>query len=78
VEGTPRGRLRRWRHPGSIVDGVHGLLLADPEDLTAFAETVARVVADEDLGARLGGAAIDRLREEFLGDRHLNQYVDLF
>lgn len=61
-----------------IVDGVHGLLLADPEDLTAFAETVARVVADQDLGARLGRAAIDRVREEFLGDRHLNQYVDLF
>jgi trehalose synthase len=61
-----------------IVDGVHGLLLDDPEDLAAFARSVARVVADEELGARLGGAAAQRVREEFLGDRHLSQYVDLF
>lgn len=61
-----------------IVDGVHGLLLQDPEDLTVFAETVAQVVADEELGARLGEAASQRVRDEFLGDRHLSQYVDLF
>jgi trehalose synthase len=61
-----------------IVDGVHGLLLEDPQDLSAFARTVVRVLTDDDLAARLGNAAYDRVREEFLGDRHLNQYVDLF
>jgi trehalose synthase len=61
-----------------IVHGVHGLLLKDPEDLTAFARAVARMVGDGDLAARLGDAAAERVRQEFLGDRHLGQYVDLF
>ena len=61
-----------------IIDGVHGLLLEDPEDLATFAATVARVVDDAHLGVRLGESAAERVREEFLGDRHLSQYVDLF
>jgi trehalose synthase len=61
-----------------IVDEVNGLLLHDPGDLEAFATAVARVVADDDLGERLGAAAAERVRDEFLGDRHLGQYVDLF
>jgi trehalose synthase len=61
-----------------IVDGREGMLLADPQDLSNFARTVARVVADVELGARLGLAARERVRDEFLGDRHLTQYLDLF
>ena len=61
-----------------IVDGESGLLLDDPEDLDAFAETLAGLLDDEDQVRRLGEAARERVREVFLGDRHLIQYVDLF
>ena len=61
-----------------ITDGQHGLLLDDPEDLETFGNLVADVLADGDLAARLGEAARERVRDEFLGDRHLIQYVELF
>jgi len=61
-----------------IVDGVSGLLLDDPADLGAFGDALASVLADEALAARLGGAAHERVRDHYLGDRHLMQYVDLF
>ena len=61
-----------------IVDGESGLLLDDPSDLDAFASTLVSLLHDEDQVRRLGDAARERVRAEFLGDRHLVQYVDLF
>ena len=61
-----------------IVDGVNGLLLADPTDLDGFAELVARVLTDDDLARRLGDAAGQRVRAQYLADRHLIQYAQLF
>jgi trehalose synthase len=61
-----------------IVDGESGLLLADPTDLDAFADLLVRVLADDALAARLGTSARERVRDRFLGDRHLIQYVELF
>lgn len=61
-----------------IVDGVSGLLLGDPADLRGMAQAVARVLRDEELANRLGAGARTRVREQFLGDRHLIQYADLF
>jgi trehalose synthase len=61
-----------------IVDGENGLLLADPADLDAFGKAVASVLTDVDLAARLGEGAHERVRNRYLGDRHLMQYVDLF
>jgi trehalose synthase len=61
-----------------IVDGESGLLLADPADLDAFGKAVSSVLSDEDLAARLGEGARERVRNRYLGDRHLMQYVDLF
>jgi trehalose synthase len=61
-----------------IVDGESGLLLPDPADLDTFAELVRALVTDAELAERLGAAARERVRDLFLGDRHLNQYVDLF
>jgi len=61
-----------------IVDGESGLLLDDPEDLDAFAATLAALLDDDDQVRRLGESARERVRAEFLGDRHLIQYVDLF
>ena len=61
-----------------IVDGRDGLLLDDPSDLEAFGEALVRLVSDQALAARLGAAARQRVQSDFLGDRHLVQYVDLF
>ena len=61
-----------------ITDGRDGLLVADPYDLDELASTLRRVLEDGGLAARLGTAAQARVLSEFLGDRHLEQYVDLF
>jgi trehalose synthase len=61
-----------------IVDGESGLLLDDPCDLEAFGAALDRVLGDEALAARLGENARERVRDQYLGDRHLMQYVDLF
>ena len=61
-----------------IEDGVDGLLLGDPRDLAAFAGLVGKVLADPALATRLGAAARERVRDHFLGDRHLVQYGELF
>jgi trehalose synthase len=61
-----------------IVDGRDGLLVDDPYDLEEFAGVLRRPLEDAGLAARLGAAAHARVLEEFLGDRHLEQYVDLF
>jgi trehalose synthase len=61
-----------------IADGTDGLLLADPYDLDAFASLLARALGDDALAQRLGEAARERVRDAFLGDRHLTQYAELF
>jgi trehalose synthase len=61
-----------------IEDGRHGLLLADPEDLPAFGAALERLLRDPAGAARLGAAARHRAGEQFLGDRHLSQYAELF
>jgi trehalose synthase len=61
-----------------IEDGVHGLLLEDPADLVGMAAGVDRLLRDPVGAARMGEAARARVRDQFLGDRHLIQYVDLF
>jgi len=60
-----------------ITNEVDGLLVSDPYDLDAFAATLHRLLTDDRLSARLGQAAEDRVRSEYIGDRHLTQYVDL-
>jgi trehalose synthase len=61
-----------------ISDGESGLLLADPTDLAAFAASLSKLLDDESFAARLGSGAHERVRDRFLPDRHLAQYVDLF
>ena len=60
-----------------IVDERDGLLI-DPYDLDALAAAMARLLNDPELANRLGAAAQARVHDQFLGDRHLAQYVDLF
>ena len=61
-----------------IDDGEHGLLVEDPYDLAAFGAAVERLLRDPDETARLGRDARERARDEFLGDRHLARYADVF
>jgi trehalose synthase len=61
-----------------IDDGVSGILLPDPTDLAAMGHAVAAVLRDEELADRLGTEAHARVKDRFLGDRHLIQYADLF
>jgi trehalose synthase len=60
-----------------IVDGESGVLV-DPRDIVGFGEAVRALVLDPERRERLGAAARARVRDEFLGVRHLTQYVDLF
>jgi trehalose synthase len=60
-----------------IVHGETGLLVDDPRDLKEFGREVRRLLEDPALAERLGQAAHERVREEFLGPRHLMQYLDL-
>lgn len=60
-----------------ITDGEHGLLLGDPTDLEAFGGALRRLIDDPALSQRLGAAARLRVQRDFLGTRHLLQYLDL-
>jgi len=61
-----------------ITDQQHGLLIADPHDLKRFGDGVERLIRDPRQAAILAGNARRRALTEFLGDRHLEQYGQLF
>jgi trehalose synthase len=63
--------------PDQIDDGVHGLLV-DPHDLGAAGRAIAALLTDRARAEALGHNASERVRAEFLGDRHLGQYIQLF
>jgi trehalose synthase len=60
-----------------IEDGVTGILLGDPTDLEAHGEVVLSLLRDEPRASATGAAAMERVREEFLGTRSLLQYMTL-
>lgn len=60
-----------------MTDGQDGLLLQDPTDLVGFGTALKILLNDSALASRLGSAAHHRVHEEFLGDKHLEAYVDL-
>ena len=64
--------------PDQIVDGRDGLLVRDPSDLAELARLLNKLLADKALANQLGDAARIRVRDQFLADRHLIQYVELF
>ena len=61
-----------------IEDGVSGLLLADPTDLKGCGQLLTKLLDDPEWAEQLGRAGHERVRELFLGDRHLLQYGELF
>jgi trehalose synthase len=61
-----------------IEDGVHGFLVDDPADLSAFGAAVESFLGDRERAGQLAHNARQRVIDEFLGDRHLEQYGALF
>jgi trehalose synthase len=60
-----------------IVDGESGLLVDDPADLAAVGKAIDSLLADPGRAKAIGDAARERVRESFLGTRHLVQYMQL-
>ena len=64
---------------GGIVDQIEhersGLLLPDPRDGVAFGAAVVRLLDDEQEARRLGLGGRERVREHFLSDRSLIDYL---
>jgi trehalose synthase len=61
-----------------ILDGQDGLLVADPLDLAEFGSDVRLFLEDTRFATRLGANARERARTQFLGDRHLEQWAQVF
>jgi trehalose synthase len=60
-----------------IEDGTSGILLDDPHDREAFAAAVCSLLLDSERADRMGKEAHARVQREFLGSRHLAQYVEI-
>jgi len=60
-----------------IVDGESGILV-DPRDLDAYSSALVSLLDDPGRAEAIGEAAQARVRDAFLGSRHLGQYLDLF
>jgi trehalose synthase len=75
-KGRPVVATRVGGIQDQIEDGRTGYLVA-PRDLRAFGERVSGLLLDLHAAERMGEAARDRVRDLFLGPRHLGQYVDL-
>ena len=60
-----------------IVQGESGVLV-DAPDLEGFGTGVAGLLAEPERAEQIGRAAQERVRDQFLGPRHLGQYVQLF
>ena len=60
-----------------IEQGKSGLLVDDPADLAAYGSAVAELLLDPGRAASMGREAKERVRDNFLGARHLAQYLEL-
>lgn len=60
-----------------IIPGETGFLLADPNDLATYAQTVAKLIADPAEADRMGRNGQHHASEHFLGDRHLHQWAQV-
>ena len=60
-----------------IVDGVSGVLVSDPRALPEYGAAVTGLLQDPRRAESMGIEAMKRVRTEFLGPRHLLQYLEL-
>jgi trehalose synthase len=58
-----------------IVSGETGWLVEDPTDLDEYGQAVGRLLADRAGADRLGANGQERVRNEFLADRHLTKWA---
>jgi trehalose synthase len=61
-----------------IASGKSGLLIDDPRDLAAYGNAVRELLENPDDARKMGQAAQDRVRGQFLGARSLLQYLEVF
>ena len=61
-----------------ITNGQDGLLLRDPTDRAGLGAALVTLLGDPRMSAELASAAHRRVYEDFLGDKHLEAYVELF
>ena len=82
AEAMWKGRPVLGSAVGGIVDqivpGKTGWLLDEPHDLAGFAAALANLLADADESARMGDRGRQRVTELFLGDRHLEEWAQVF
>jgi trehalose synthase len=76
-KGKPLVASRVGGIQDQIEDGVSGVLIDDPTDLEAVARAVDGFIEDPSRAAEVGAAAHQRVLEDFLGTRHLVQYMKL-
>lgn len=60
-----------------IIDGESGLLIDEPTDGPAFTAAVDRLLETPELDEHISSNAQERVRHQFLGNRHLEQYLPL-
>ena len=81
TEAMWKGRPMVASAVGGIVeqidDGKEGYLLDNPRDLDRFAEILEQLLRQPALREKMGRAARERVREHFLGIRHLLDYAEL-
>jgi trehalose synthase len=61
-----------------IEDQRTGILLDDATDLEAMGRAVSGLLTDRARAIAIGNAAMERVRRNFLSNRHLLQYAELF
>ena len=79
-EGMWKGRPVVGSAVGGIIDQIAegtGILLPDPADLQAFGRAASLLLGDQAEAARLGLAAHEYVRENYIGDIHLMRYAQL-
>jgi len=72
VVASAVGGIRDQVRPGQ-----DGLLLEDPADLAAFGAAVRSLLEDHEGALRMGRSAHERVRDNFLADRDLGQWMEL-
>jgi trehalose synthase len=79
-EGMWKGRPVIGSAVGGIIDQIAegtGILLPDPTDLQAFGQAASLLLGDWAEADRLGQAAHENVRENYVGDIHLMRYARL-